>query len=201
MWRVSSASCSHRHCSPRQTPRGELIPIFDAYDQGRYADAIAALMQHPNLKTFAAHIAAPREASAWIAAASGAGVDRRRLIVATVALEAVNRHGLRQWGEAMVLLEWACALARRNVPSPAELAWHRASFALVQGGAADSMLMEVHVGHAFKRFPTDSQVILARAVARELRTFPDPRDGSAISDRDERVEQVIDYLRERDGPR
>ena len=43
--------------------------------------------------------------------------------VATVALETVNRHGLRQWGDAMVLLEWACAIARRNVPSPAELAW------------------------------------------------------------------------------
>jgi hypothetical protein len=178
-----------------QSPRSELIPIFDAYDRGQYAEALRDLARHGDLKTLKAQIATPRESGAWIAS-GGAAIERRRIVVATVALEAVNRHGVGQWPDAVALVEWACTLVRQNGPAAAEAAWHAASFALMQSGAGVFDQLEVHVGHAFKRFPTDPQVVLARAVARELRTFPDPRDGSTLVDRDGRVDQIMDYLKD-----
>lgn len=182
-----------------QSPRPELFSIFDAYARGLYAQALEGLAQHRDLRTLKSQMAGPREASAWIARESGTA-DRRRVIVATVAIEAVNRYGVGQWPDAYALLEWACTLVRQNVPGSIEVAWHRASIALVQSGSGvNSDQLEIHAGHAFKRFPTDPQVVLARAVARELRTFPDPRDGSSLSDRDTRVDAIIDYLEDARG--
>ena len=179
-----------------QTPRPELIPIFDAYERGQYLEALTDIGRHGDLKTLKSQIAAARESGAWIAK-GGARADRRRVVVATVAIEAANRHGLSQWGDAIALIEWACLLVRQNVPGPAEAAWQRASIALMLSGAGPfSDHAEVHVGHAFRRFPTDPQVVLVRAVARELRTFPDPRDGSTLTDRDGRADQILDYLQD-----
>jgi tetratricopeptide (TPR) repeat protein len=179
-----------------QSPRRELIPIFDAYERSQHGLALEGLTQHQDLRALKTQIAAPRESGAWIARAGGTA-DRRRVIVATVAIEAVNRYGVGQWADAYALVEWACALVRQNAPGAVEAAWQRASIALVQSGSGViSDQLEIHTGHAFKRFPTDPQVVLARAVARELRTFPDPRDGSLPSDRDERVDAIIDYLQD-----
>lgn len=175
-----------------QSPRAELLPIFDAYERGQYTQAIEGLGQHRDLKTLKSQMASPREAAVWIARGSGS-VDRRRVVVATVAIEAVNRYGLNQWGDGYALLEWACTLVRQNVPGPIEAAWQRASIALVQTGAeVHSNQLDIHAGHAYRRFPTDPQVVLGRAVARELGTFPDPRDGSSLSDREARADAIID---------
>lgn len=196
-WRVSLALFAGALLSlAAQAPRSDLFSIFDAYERGRYAQALEGLAQHRDLKTLKSQLSAPREAAAWVARNDGSA-DRRRVIVATIAIEAVNRYGISQWADAYALVEWACTFVRQNVPGPIEAAWQRASIALVQtGSGVNSDQLDIHTGHAFKRFPTDPQIVLGRAVARELRTFPDPRDGSSVTDREIRIDMIIDAFDE-----
>jgi hypothetical protein len=119
----------------------------------------------------------------WIGRGAGETRDRRRLIVAAVAVEAANHGGGTNWPEARDFLEWACALVRKNSrPSAAELTFHRAATAVFEG-AADAPVLQAHTAHALKRFPDDHRLILARAIAAELRTWPDPRDGRTPRER------------------
>jgi len=113
----------------------------------------------------------------WIRKGPPETRDRRRLVIAAVAVELANQAGLADWPEARSLIEWACALLRQNArPSSAERTWLWAATAVFEG-AADAAVLQAHVTHALKRFPGDCRFTLARAMAAELRTWPDPRDG------------------------
>lgn len=119
----------------------------------------------------------------WIRQGSAAERDRRRRVVAAVALEAANAGGLQDWREAKQLLEWACSQIR-GIPQPgeAERLWQWGAIAVLEG-AGDATALQAHVGHALKRFPGDPRFVLARGVAAELRTWPDPRNGETPRER------------------
>jgi len=119
----------------------------------------------------------------WIRKGPPETRDRRRLVVAAVSVELANQAGLADWPEARSLIEWACALLRENArPSAAERTWLWAATAVFEG-AADAAVLQAHVSHALKRFPGDHRFTLARAMAAELRTWPDPRDGRTPRER------------------
>jgi tetratricopeptide repeat protein len=156
-----------------------LASILDQFAQGDYATFDSrlhdALGPGSSLASFAEFI--ERDSGGWIAIGSAQERDRRRLVVASAALEAANLGGFRDWQSARRLLDWACALVRKNSRRlDAERTWHRAAIALMEG-ADDESSLDAHVDHALARFPEDHQFVLARAMASELHTWPDLRDG------------------------
>ena len=124
------------------------------------------------------------EGPLWIRQVEGEPQEKRRLVVGAVALTAANFGGLQAWRNARALIEWACELVRKNVRSgEAERIFHWAGISLLEA-AADAAPLQSHVGHALQRFPSEPRFLLARGVATELRTWPDPRDGRIPRDRD-----------------
>nr|ADC36009.1 hypothetical protein [uncultured bacterium 259] len=125
-----------------------------------------------------------KSAPAWIKRAPAGEQERRRLVVAAVSLEGANRGGLDNWPAARAVIEWACQLVRQNRRAlPAERTWHWGAISIFEG-AADASPAQVHVSHALSRFPNDPRFLLARGIATELRTWPDPRDGKTPRERD-----------------
>src|SRR5690348_12188984 len=158
--------------------------LLDAYDRGDYRTVVVNLpARHEALSTFAHDL---EDATVtWISNAPADVQVRRRLIAATVALEAARGFALRpdpakmterQWQDRQRLLEWACRLVRQtNPPSEAERWWQLASVALVEqsygypfyafAGAWDDA--REHLTHASARFPGEPRLALARAVVAE----------------------------------
>ena len=153
--------------------RSTAFLVLDQYDRREYEPIVALLVKLPSLAKFSTDY---REtAAAWIIEAGPAHVDRRRAVAAVVALEAARARGGVEWTQAQLLLEWACSQLRVG-PLPTELerrSMHAAS-ALLEGAAAGPAL-ELHVTHALTRFPVDPALVMARAVAAELRAGPDER--------------------------
>jgi tetratricopeptide (TPR) repeat protein len=129
-------------------------------------------------------ISLQRDGPRWIAQAAPGQQDARRLVVGAVALTAADFGGVQDWRSARALIEWACELVRKNAAGgAAERAFHWAAISLLEA-AADTAPLQAHVAHALLRFPSEPRFILARGVATELRTWPDPRDGQTPRDRD-----------------
>lgn len=158
--------------------------LLDAYDRGDYRTVVVNLpARREALSTFAHDL---EDATVtWISNAPADVQVRRRLIAATVALEAARGFALRpdparmterQWQDRQRLLEWACRLVRQtNPPSEAERWWQLASVALVEqsygypfyafAGAWDDA--REHLAHASARFPGEPRLALAKAVVAE----------------------------------
>lgn len=118
--------------------------------------------------------------------------DRRRLVAAALGIEAGGfAFFSADQSEITNIVDWGCGLLRLNrVPSPAEREWHRAALVLLHVRAwAD--LAEEHANDALLRFPGDPHFVLARATAAELRTFPDPRDGRRLTDRNQPLANAV----------
>jgi tetratricopeptide (TPR) repeat protein len=127
-----------------------------------------------------------------LAGDSTAEGDRRRLVAAALGIEAAGLVFFSaDQSEITNIVDWGCGLLGLNrVPSPAEREWHRAALVLLHVRAwAD--LAEEHADDALKRFPGDPHFVLARATAAELRTFPDPRDGRKLTDRNQALANDI----------
>ena len=150
--------------------------VLDQYDRGEYETAVTTLIKLRSLEAFSKVY--QDAADRWIRDLGPAHVERRRNIVAVVALEAAHARGGVEWPHAQVLVEWACARLRATlVPTELERRWMHAASALLEG-AVQGAALELHVTHALKRFPDDPALILARAVAAELRAGPDQRTAS-----------------------
>jgi len=175
---------------------------FDAYARGEYdhiADAIARVQDRIG---FAREL--QRQAPAWIEATGPEHVPQRRLVVAAVALEAALAMPVlrAEATKAIDLVQWACALVRRNPGrSDAEYWWHRTGLAVLQriavagafpglvpgsrgsGDRRRNPLREVlltHISHSESRYPDDPAWRLATAEATEFGTWgvvtpPGPR--------------------------
>ena len=133
-----------------------------------------------------------RSASRWIGPENAADASRRRLTVATFALELIDRNFEAAWdrrrGFALDLLEWSCGLLRDGPVTPPELFWHVAavgllerasSFRLIRGsvsfGTGNSAFV-THITHAERRFPGDGRWLLAHAIDAEHAVWPPPLD-------------------------
>jgi tetratricopeptide (TPR) repeat protein len=152
--------------------RPPVLVLLDRYAAHDYDFTVDALVGSP-LKDFAEKF--QETANRWIAEGDATEAGRRGLVVATVALEAARARGLIEWPAAQVLVESACARLRSNpVKTEAERLWLEATAALMEGAVAGTAL-EIHVTHALERFPDDPPLVMARAVAAELRAGPDRR--------------------------
>jgi tetratricopeptide (TPR) repeat protein len=188
IWRASCVAIAVAGTVALARSAEQQIPssIFDRYAQGDFKGAVDVAAADREFssskKTF------ERQALAWIAMDS-TSVERRRLAVATFALEFVRvklETEPNGWLRFRDLVEWSCAQLRAGQkPALAEHAWMRASIALAQrvrdilwltglaspGRPVDSTPR--HLEHAEHRFPDESRFRLARAV---LDTYGADRD-------------------------
>jgi tetratricopeptide (TPR) repeat protein len=154
--------------------RSPVVIALAEYEAGHFQQVAESLVKLPSLATFSEDYL--RVAPRWATEAGPAHVDRRRTVAALVALEAAWARGGVEWGQAQGLLESACAKLRASpVPTELERQWMQAASALIEGAAAGAAL-EIHVTHALLRFPGDPMLVMARAVAAELRAGPDVRE-------------------------
>ena len=176
--------------------------VLDRYAARQYEAVALDLVALESLEKFSKDFR--ESADRWIAEAGPARVDRRALVVVLVALEAARARGGVEWGEAQLLVEWACARLRAaTAPTDVERDWMWAAAALMEGVTAGAAL-EVHVMHALKRFPDDPALTMARAVAAELRAGPDSRSawglratGSLLEHEVAGYESALDRARRR----
>lgn len=109
-----------------------------------------------------------QDAEAWIGADGPDWAPRRRLVVATVALEAANAGLDSQWVHSKELVQWACGLLGEHPAQPAERDWHLAAIAIIEG-AGDTGLLSSHLQHVRSRFPDEPRLLLAEAFDDEFR--------------------------------
>jgi Tfp pilus assembly protein PilF len=183
----SATGSTHQNRSATAAAARFIVSILDAFDRGEYEAFDTrlrdALRQDPSsLNAFAAFI--EKDSDGWISSGPPVARERRRVIVAAVAMEAANLGGLRDWSSARALLEWASTLLQKNQQRlAAERIWRRAAIGLIEG-ASDTASLKSQVARALERFPEDHQFVLARGVMSELHTWPDLRDGRTPRQRD-----------------
>ena len=111
-----------------------------------------------------------RDAEGWIAERGPAEAARRRLAVATYALNMLqNVDASSLWQEsqaASTLLELACATLRKSPPTEGERAWHQAALAMLEASAPAASIRR-HLQHAEARFPDEGRWAIVRLVAEE----------------------------------
>lgn len=144
-----------------QQPQDRLA-LFDQFArEGR----TGALVFH-DTKEFVSML--DRDGKAWLNAAPAAERERRRNVLALLALETaattvdpheVDRH------PGMAILEWACSLLRRDPPSAFEHEWMVASNAVfprsdLERTGAPAADLDSHLHHGLARFPQDGPLRL-----------------------------------------
>jgi len=163
--------------------------LLDLYLQGDHAAALAPLATASNVRGIARDFVA--DADDWAArGATPEEVQRRRIAAAALALEFAALRMEDEWLVLRPLIEWGCVLVRGAErpdsppaePSDAELAWHRAALAAIQGArdqqfarrpviSADRPDMPFsadHIAHVAERFPADPAVLFAQGFFQEF---------------------------------
>jgi tetratricopeptide (TPR) repeat protein len=170
-WTTSAAS--------RQQSASLTISLGDAltyYEAGERDAVIRALYAARGSDAFALVPFFEQQAERWIRADGPGQIDRRRILVATFALEAAHAGLDHQWEASRAVVEWACEMWRRSgEPSEAEHEWMLAALALLEGsfepgsaarGVANQPV-RAHLGHIRQRFPKEPRVHLAEALLKE----------------------------------
>jgi VWFA-related protein len=123
----------------------------------------------------------------WISAVDADGRPRRRLAVAAYALDLVASQPDALWAPPSLsvsgVLDWTRSVLDNGSPSAAERVWYSAAAGLLErfepranrSEDVPSILRLVADGE--RRFPNDPWWSLERALERELRSWPDARDG------------------------
>jgi tetratricopeptide (TPR) repeat protein len=174
-------------------PYEPIARALDTYAQGQYDETLAQLAKLTDFR--ALRNGFRKEAPKWIAAASADIPNRRRQIVAIVALE-ITRLGFigerlnpQQFEDAMTVLEFGCTLLRSGQPDSFEHVWLLASVALIHGaqnfflaGSNERPFFRTHWRHAQSRFPAEGRFRLAEMLTRpEARRMPNRAGTSAFS--------------------
>jgi tetratricopeptide (TPR) repeat protein len=158
---------------PPQTP--PVRELITAYQAGDYATVEAALAPVTDLKGFGRELV---RATWSYRVTRGAAFEPRLVVAGALALELVRLNGAVNRADALTLLEVGCELVRLNdEPGPVERLWLWSAAALMEG-IGDGRTLELHTTHSQRRFPDDPAFVMARAVAAEIRTYPDVRDGA-----------------------
>lgn len=203
---------------PPRAGNVSVVELLDAYRAGQFDRVIAALERETNFKPILDQLR--RDGPGWIAAAGPSEIARRELVAATFALEAA-RVGMRyewkrtqmqeryslpggpdlqplnvlNWKSPPLLIEWGCALFRRDdKPRPIERWWQLAAMAVAQksedtqflvgdpkigaarldrdagiaAGEIGNIEAEIkHLDHVWKRFPEEKRFVLGQGIARD----------------------------------
>jgi tetratricopeptide (TPR) repeat protein len=182
-----------------KTGRGVSELVLETLNRYERSDPAARPSSYDSVQAFTSSFESLRSAApVWIRA--GSSPQRRRLAIATYALDLINANpaavadgptmrsadpALRSMAgdhvaaltspSASDVVEWACNLLREDSSLPVERTWHLASIAALERFRGQSSL-DSHIAHAENRFPKDPAWALARAVSAELRTWPEHRD-------------------------
>jgi tetratricopeptide (TPR) repeat protein len=170
-------------------------PVFEALLRGDFAmQGLPGVAGAPGSIGDVRRVLA-RDGAIWVSAGPPEQRDRRRLIVAAVALHLANTIGSSDWRRAREVLEWGCSFVRRSAqPSEPERLWHWAAVAVTQA-SANGFDAELHAGHASSRFPDDPRFALARAVALELQSWPAERHRAPRDEDSILADRVIERFR------
>ena len=165
----------------------DLVGMLNAYENGRYDEAVAKASALPDLGSFRLRFV--QDSPVWVHA-DPARIDRRSGVAAAFLLEVTAARLESDWGRFSDLIEWTCVQLRTTAtPTEFERAWHAASHALAGRARARQWLLGLyprlphqkpvtdrpmkanerppatHLMHALERFPDDPQLQLARVVA------------------------------------
>jgi tetratricopeptide (TPR) repeat protein len=159
--------------------------LLDRYGAGEHRAVSAVFAGIRDLRTF--HAELERITPAWIVSADPADAPRRRLLVASFALEAAYG-GPRRWADARNLVEWGCEMVRDG-RSEAHRFWHLAAIALIES-AHDYLFLadggprfgpidrntirgraRNHLEHALSSFPNEPRLFLAYALTHEYASW------------------------------
>ena len=165
----------------------ELVGMLNAYEQGRYDEAVAKASALPDLGSFRLRFV--QDSPVWVNQ-DPARIDARSAAAAAFLLEVTAARLESDWGRFSDLIEWTCVQLRATAkPTEFERAWHAASHALAGRARARQWLLGLsprlshqkpaperklqpnerppatHLMHALERFPDDPQFQLSRVVA------------------------------------
>jgi tetratricopeptide (TPR) repeat protein len=174
-------------CAQAQPGGLDLVGMLNAYEQGRFEEAVAKASALQDLGPFRLRFV--QDSPLWVSA-DPVRVDRRRGVAAAFLLEVTAARLESDWGRLSDLIEWTCVQLRASpTPTEFERAWHRASHALAGRARARQWLLGLsprlphqkpvtnrpmkaderppatHLMHALERFPDDPQFQLSRVVA------------------------------------
>lgn len=162
-------------------PGSRVTALLDLYLSGSHDAALAPLRTAADAEAIAA--AFVREAAAWaLRGETPAAIQRRRLAAASLALEFAVVRMTDEWQTLRSLIDWGCAQVRLAPPSAAELAWHRAALAAIQGARDNALAREAALAidppargsdaepapACALRFPSDPVVQFARGFHQEF---------------------------------
>jgi VWFA-related protein len=124
-----------------------------------------------------------RDTPGWIAAAPAANQPARRLAAAAFVLDLLyTQNDPYIWTQnqpAPDFIDWAAGILDDGSPTPEEKLWSFGAIALFER-AGVPVPLERFLVRAEKRFPGEERWALARAVAEDLRTWPEERDVQAF---------------------
>jgi tetratricopeptide (TPR) repeat protein len=177
--------------APRAQQTSDLSSRLDRFERGDWSVAQGPALSPDDLQTLLRTL--KTAAPGWIAADGAQQQRRRRLVVATYVLQILNTEedpylwlGGGTYGRyhqplpAAALLEWAADFLKHDAPLLAERWWHLGAIALLERSKAVEELV-LECDRARGRFPDEDRWVLARALARELPSWPQVRDGRMFS--------------------
>jgi tetratricopeptide (TPR) repeat protein len=181
---AASAAAQWRITGAASASDAKFAEFFDQYS--RRAVAVGPLPRELTLE-FARQLR--RAGPPWAGPREAPDTARRRLVLATIAVDFVNQNFEHAWGPGFSgeLIEWACDLLRSTPPAQPERTWHLAAVIVMQRASAYHLLrgrvamdrdtaVTTHLEHAERRFPGDDEWALARAVDAEHAMWPPPMD-------------------------
>ena len=187
--------------------------FFDQYGRG---DVTVGALPDEHALEFAKQLR--RTGPSWAGPRTDPDGPRKRLLIATVAIDFINQNFERAWdaGRSGELLEWACELLRGTTPARAERSWHLAAAALLQRASASRLIrgpvsqatgataVVTHLVHAEERFPDGEEWLLARAVDAEHLTWPPPASEDVLRplpDHENRIRREVEQAFDAPGIR
>jgi VWFA-related protein len=166
-------------------PRAGRSPFWDTLDQfarPEWQSGAAPRMSIDGLRGMLATLR--RDGVDWIRAVPAIDQPARRLATVGFVLDLLyTQNDPYLWLDnqpAPDLLDWSASALQAGPPTPEERLWYFGAIALLErAGVPDAL--ERFALRASRRFPDESRFALARGVAQDLRTWPEPRDAHAFA--------------------
>lgn len=184
---AAGVSLSAAPLGQQRSATSDLSTRFDRFERGDWSVVQGPALSPDDLQALLKSI--KTAAPAWAAAAGPEQQRRRRLAVATYVLQILNAEEdpylwlgggtLMKYHQplpAAELVEWTADFLKRDPPLIAERWWHLGAIALLERSKAVEELV-LETDRARGRFPDEDRWVLARAIAEELPTWPEVRDG------------------------